>query len=106
MRKEGRDCFIQSLDISDTHLASTTHEEMKLSPSIGFVIFIDYYNGLRMSQLIMMNYQMCESPSLVMGGGNFLSQWLVLDGLPSKANVEFTNESNFSHDSVGSYGCR
>ena len=79
---------------------------MKLSPSIGFVIFIDCYNRLVMSQLIMMNYQMCVSPSPVMGGGPFLSQWLVLDGLPSKANVQFTNESNFSHDSVGSYRCR
>ena len=42
---------------------------MKLSLQIGFVIFIDYYNRLIMSQLIMMNYQMCESPSPVMGGG-------------------------------------
>lgn len=52
----------------------------------------------------MMNYQMCESPSPVMGGGLFLSQWLVLDGLPSKANAHFINESNFCHDFVGSYG--
>ena len=54
---------------SDTNSTSSTHKEMKLSPSIGFVIFIDYSNRLIMSQLIMINYQMCVSPSPVMGGG-------------------------------------
>ena len=90
----------------DTNPAPNTHEEMKLSPPIGLIISFGYCNGLRMSQLLMMSYRMCVSPSPVMGGGHFLSQWLVLDGLPSKANVQLTNESNFSHDSVGSYGCR
>lgn len=93
-------------DKIDTNSASNAHEEMKLSPPIALIISFGYYNRLRMSQLIMMSYRMCESPSPVMGGGPFLSQWLVLDGLPSKANVQFTNESNFSHDSVGSYGGR
>ena len=41
----------------------------------------------------MMSYRMCVSPSPVMGGGPFLSQSLVLGGLPSKANAELTNES-------------
>ena len=79
---------------------------MKLFPPIGLIISFGYYNRLGMSQLIMMSYRMYVSPSPVMGGGPFLSQWLVLDGLPPKANVQLTNESNFSHDSFGSCGCR
>ena len=66
---KGRSCLSISGYKIDTNPAPNTHEEMKLSPSIGFVIFINYSNRLRMSQLIVMNYQMCESPSPVMGGG-------------------------------------
>ena len=56
---------------SDTNPAPTTHEEMKLSPSIGLMASFGDCNILRVSQLMMMVSRMCKSPSPVMVDGHY-----------------------------------
>ena len=50
---------------SDTNPAASTHEKMKLSPSIALTISFGGCDGLRTSQLLLM----CVSPSPVKGAG-------------------------------------
>ena len=52
-----------------TKLFSRTLIRRRLFPPIGLIIAFGYYNGLRMSQLIIIVYRMCLGPSPLTGGG-------------------------------------